>query len=89
MTRITLPRKIKEVAKQENREHIFYAYLAEEYDGIGQMIRIALARSSTSVGLMCHVAAGDFNTGQTIPSGTKVSVISKRGRLEVISLGAK
>lgn len=89
MTRTDSRRLVKEASKEANRDHVFYAYLAEDYDGIGQMIRISMARSSTSVGFMAHIASGDFGTGQRIPSGTKVSVLSRRGRIEVLSMGAK
>jgi hypothetical protein len=87
--RTPLKQRVREIADQTNREHVFYAYLAEDYDGIGQQVKVALARSSTSSGLMARVASGDFGTGQRIPAGTRVSVFSYRGRIEILSLGAK
>lgn len=81
--------RIKEISKEANRDAIHYAYLAEDYDGIGQQVKVSFARSSTSVGLMAYLASGDFGTGQVIPAGTKVSVYSHRGRIEILSLGAK
>lgn len=63
---------------------IFMAYLAEEYDGIGQYVHVTMARSSTSVALLARVAAGDFNGQRTFPAGTRVPVVSIRGSLEVL-----
>ena len=82
----TLVRKLSET---KNRHRIFRAFLAEEYDGIGQYVKITLSRNAVTVGLRARVASGDFGTGQTIPAGTPVSVFSYRGQLEIMSLGAK
>jgi len=84
-----IKQRLREVSQETNRQNIFYAYLAEDYDGIGQQVKVAFARSSTSAGLMARVASGDFGTGQRIPAGTKVSVFSHRGRIEILSMGAK
>ena len=80
---------IKELGQLENRQKIFYAYLAEDYDGKGQQVKIALARSSTSAGFFSFVASGDHGTGQRIPRGTRVTVMSHRGRVEILTMGAK
>lgn len=81
--------QIRKISREENRARVHRAYLAEDYDGIGQFVLTALARSSTSSGLRTRVASGDFGTGQVIPVGTPVTVISIRGQLEIISMGVK
>lgn len=86
---MNIKRDIREVGRSENKEHVFYGYLAEDYDGIGQRVSVALARSSTSSAFSARVAAGDFGTNQVIPAGTRITIISKRGQVEVISMGAK
>lgn len=73
---------IREALKRPSR--IFTGYLAEEYDGIGQYVKVTLARSSTSVAMKSRVAAGDFGGGRKFPAGTRVPVISIRGALEVL-----
>lgn len=86
---MNVKQRIGEIAKVANPDTVHYAYLAEDYDGIGQHVKVSFARSSTSVGLLARLASGDFGTGQVIPAGTKVSVYSHRGRIEILSLGAK
>lgn len=65
------------------------ARLAEDYDGIGQYVLVALAGAAVGSGYKARIASGDFGTGQIIPAGTQVAVFSNRGQLEVLSLGAK
>lgn len=89
MTRESIRRQITNLSKQANRQAIHYAYLAEDYDGIGQYVKVGFARSSTSVGMTARVASGDYGTGQVIPAGTRVAIFSNRGRIEILSLGAK
>jgi hypothetical protein len=83
------PRRIKELSKEANRPLIQRGYLAEDYDGIGQYILVALAGSSTSAAYRARIAPGDFGTGQEIPIGTPVSIFISRGLVEVLSMGAK
>lgn len=59
------------------------AYLAEEYDGIGQYVLVTLSKSSTSSAYKTRVAAGDFGGSRTFPAGTPVVIFSYRGQLEV------
>ena len=66
---------------------LFRAYLAEEYDGIGQYVLVTLARSSTVAAIKARVAAGDFGGGRKFPAGTPVVIHSNRGLLEILSLG--
>ena len=87
--RTQLPRRVKELSRVENTPRVHFGQLAETYDGIGQYVKVALARSSVSTSYKARIASGDFGTGQQIPNGTPVVVTSIRGRLEVISLGAK
>ena len=82
-------RRIEELSKQTNRPKIHRAYLAEDYDGIGQWILVTLAGSSTGAAYKARIAPGDFGTGQSIPIGTPVSVFVSRGLIEVLSMGAK
>lgn len=67
----------------------FRAYLAEDYDGIGQYVLISLARAAPTSALRARVAAGDFATAQDFPVGTPVVVFSHHGSLEILSLGVK
>lgn len=80
---------VKRLSKTANRQRIFRAFLAEEYDGIGQYVKVTLSRNAVTVGLRARLGSGDFGTGQTIPEGTPVSVFSYRGKLEILSMGAK
>ena len=82
-------RQIKELSKQENRSRIHRAHLAEDYDGIGQYVLVSLAQASPSGAYKARIASGDYGTGQVIPAGTAVLVISYRGHIEIISMGAK
>lgn len=75
-------RLIERASRLPGRANI--AYLAEDYDGIGQYVMVTLARSSSSNAYKAKVAAGDFGGGRVIPAGTKVPVFSARGRLEVL-----
>lgn len=89
MTRsvVRIPRRLHEEAKPQRR--VFRGILAEDYDGIGQYVAVALSSASVSSAYKARLAAGDFGTGQIIPKGTPVSVFSDHGTLEVLSLGAK
>ena len=80
---------VRRSGQQANRHRIYRAFLAEEYDGIGQYVKITLSRNSVTSGLRARLCSGDFGTGQTIPAGTPVSVFSYRGQLEILSMGAK
>ncbi len=81
--------RVKELSRQENRPRTFRARLAEDYDGIGQFVLVRLSGGSTAGAFKAHVAAADFGTNQIIPVGTIITVMSVRGRVEIISLGAK
>ena len=81
--------RLREVSHEANRDRIHYAYLAEEYDGIGQFVKVSLARGSVAGGYKARIASGDFGTGQKIPPGTPVAVFTDHGRLVILSLGAK
>jgi len=81
-------RRVEEIAKKQ-RHQAYRGYLAEDYDGIGQYILVALSRASTSSAFKARLAAGDFGTGVLIPVGTPVVLFSNRGQIEVLSLGAK
>jgi hypothetical protein len=60
------------------------AYLAETYDGIGQVVKVEMSRGGVTQALNARVAAGDFGGGRTFPVGTPVVVISNHGKLEVL-----
>lgn len=66
---------------------LFKAYLAEDYDGIGQYVLTTMARTSTSAAVRARIAAGDFGGGRKFPAGTPVVVFSNRGQLEILGLG--
>jgi len=89
MTKIKLPRRIREISKQQNRPRAFRGRLAEEYDGIGQYVLVSLSQGSVSAAYKARVASGDFGTGQKIPLGMPVTIVSYHGQLEIISMGAK
>lgn len=71
-------RKLVPVIPRLNR-----GYLAEDYDGIGQYVLVALARSSVGSAYRARIAAGDFGGGRMIPIGTPVVVHSLHGQLEI------
>lgn len=88
MRQIVRPRRtIKEI--QPRSRQTYFAKLAEDYDGIGQYVLVALSSSSVGAAYKARIASGDFGTGQVIPAGTPVTVFSYRGLLEILSLGAK
>lgn len=87
--RTGIKRRVKEIANRSNENQVFHAFLAEEYDGIGQYIKISLSRHSLSAGVRARISVGDFGTSQTMPVGTPVSVFVYRGLVEIISMGAK
>jgi len=89
MSQITIKHRITELSKQANRSRAYRGRLAEEYDGIGQYVMISLSQNSVSAAFSARVASGDFGTGQKIPVGTPVTVILYRGKLEIVSMGAK
>lgn len=86
---IKISRRVKELSKEANRPRATRGRLAEEYDGIGQYVLVSLSAGSVSSAYKARIASGDFGTGQKIPIGTQVTIISIRGRLEIISMGAK
>jgi hypothetical protein len=88
MRHIVRPRRtVKEI--QPKIRQTYYGKLAEDYDGIGQYCLVALSSISVGAAYKARVGAGDFGTGQIIPSGTPVTVFSYRGQLEILSLGVK
>lgn len=81
-----VPRLVKELGAQPSNLH--RGRLAEDYDGIGQYVLVALAGAAVGSGYKARIAAGDFGGGRTFPAGTPVTVFSNRGQLEVF-LGNK
>lgn len=81
--------QIQSISRKANPPRVNRGRLAEDYDGIGQYVLISLAQSSPSAALKARVASGDYGTGQQIPAGTEVTIISYRGHLEIVSMGAK
>lgn len=82
-------RAVSEVSRDVNRTRIHRAFLAEEYDGIGQYVKLTLSRNAVTSAFRARICSGDFGTGQKIPAGTPVAVFSNRGQLEILSLGVK
>ena len=80
---------VREIAKTEIRSRTQRAFLAEEYDGIGQYVKVTLSRNAVTSGLRARLCSGDFGTGQTIPEGTEVTIFTYHGKIEILSLGAK
>jgi hypothetical protein len=80
---------VKHLGREANRHRVHRAFLAEDYDGIGQYVKVTLSRNAVTSGLRARLCSGDFGTGQIIPQGTPVAVFSAHGQLEVLSLGAK
>lgn len=89
MSRTTTVSSVRELGRTANQQRVFRAFLAEDYDGIGQYVAITLTKGGTSAALRGRVGAGDFGTGQVIPEGTPVAVFSYKGKLEILSMGAK
>jgi len=82
----TIKRNIQKIAKAENPAEIRIAYLAEDFDGIGQFVAVSLSRSSSSSAL-ARVSIGGTSGKFPIEAGAKVSVVMVKGTLEIISLG--
>lgn len=84
MRQLIRPRqKLKELGVV-NQQGIFRAKLAEDYDGIGQYVMVALAGSAVGAAYKARVASGDFGGSRTFPAGTPVTVLSYRGTMEVL-----
>lgn len=79
--------RIKEIAKESQRPRIYRAYLAEEYDGLGQEVLVTLSGSQTSGVYRARVSAGAAGRETPFEVGTPVAVFSNHGRLEALSLG--
>lgn len=88
-SRVRIPQRVREIGRKTNRHRIYQGRLAEDYDGIGRYVMVLLSGGSTSAGLRARVGAGDFGTGQVIPAGTYVSVYVGRGKVEILTMGAK
>lgn len=82
MTRETARKSVYEVARIPPR--MAKAYLAETYDGIGAVVKVAMTRGGVTNALNARVAAGDFGGGRIFPEGTPVMVSSYKGHLEVL-----
>lgn len=89
MSRITPQSSVRKIGQKANNHRVFRAFLAEEYDGIGQYVMVTLSRNAVTNALRARVGSGDFGTGQTIPEGTPISILSYHGQIEILSLGAK
>lgn len=81
MTRDTARRAVTNLSRRPGR--FFRAFLAEDYDGIGQYISVTLSKGSTAAALKGRIASGDFGGRRAFPVGTPVSVLSYKGTLEV------
>lgn len=77
----TLPTRFRELS--ELPPGMYRGQLAEDYDGIGQYVAVALSRGSVSSAYKARVAAGDFGGGRTLPVGTPVVVSVTHGNVEV------
>ena len=62
---------------------MYRAKLAEDYDGIGQYVLVALSGGTTGSAYKARIAAGDFGGDRTFPKGTPVYIRSYRGGVEV------
>jgi len=62
---------------------MFRAFLAEDYDGIGQYVTITLSQGAVTSGLKGRIASGDFGGSRVFPVGTPVVAFSYRGQVEV------
>lgn len=81
MTRVTTRRRVSEIAHAPSR--MAKAYLAETYDGIGQVVDVSMSRGAITQAFKVRIAAGDFGGRRTFPVGTPVILTSIRGKLEV------
>jgi hypothetical protein len=82
----TIKRQIQNLARAENPPEVRIAYLAEDFDGIGQYVAVRLSRGSSSSAL-ARVSIGGTSGKFPIEEGARVSVVMVKGTLEVISLG--
>lgn len=80
---------VRELGRTANRTRINRAFLAEDYDGIGQYVKVTLSQNAVTNAFRARISSGDFGTGQIIPVGTPVAIFANHGQLEVLSLGAK
>lgn len=74
-------KRVKDAAELSDR--LYRGKLAEAYDGIGQYVLVSLSLGSSSAAKRARVAAGDFGGGRVFPVGTPVTLVSRRGQLEV------
>jgi hypothetical protein len=81
VTRDTARQQVRDVSRRPAR--MVKAYLAETYDGIGQVVKVAMTRGGVTNAINARIAAGDFGGGRTFPEGTPVMVMSAHGQLEV------
>jgi hypothetical protein len=68
-------------------DKLYRGRLAEDYDGIGQYVLVALAASSVGSAYRARIAAGDFGGSRIFPLGTPVVIRSHHGQIEILSLG--
>lgn len=86
-TTISNRQYIQERAREASRPRILHGYLAEDYTGIGKTVAVSLSRNSAGIAINANIAAGDSDTGQLVPAGTRVTIYVYHGQAEILSLG--
>jgi hypothetical protein len=81
-----MPNLVRPIVEGKNRR-VFRAYLAEEYDGIGQFVAVSLTRSGITSAFRAKISLGDVGNDVQYPVGTPVLVFSDHGLLEILSFG--
>jgi len=79
-------KRIRDLSREVNAKQVRIGYLAEDYDGIQQYIMVQLSQGSSS-SAMARISIGGGSYKTQLEAGAKVSLITVRGGLEIISLG--
>jgi len=81
---MSVKRMVRDVAQNAAPREIKRAYLAEDYDGVGQYVLVSLSLGSSSSAL-ARVTVPGYKF--PIETGCPISVTMNNGSIEVVSLG--
>lgn len=77
---------ISDVSKNANPKQVRRAYLAEDYDGIGQYVNVSLSLGSSSSAIARVAVTGAYKV--PLESGAEITVTVHKGTVEVVGLGS-
>lgn len=81
---MSIKRLVREVAQNASPREVKRAYLAEDYDGVGQYVLVTMSLGSSSAAL-ARVTVPGYKF--PIEAGCPISVTMNNGSIEVVSLG--